>query len=445
MNRCRFLTLLFAYMLIALHPQPLLAKKFSIHDAITMALTHNPSITAAEAEVASAASLTKAAQGARLPSLDITTGINRSNSPLAAFGSLLQQRSIAATDFSPQRLNNPGYITNYQSQATLAVPLYHGGAINAAIAEGDAQTTMQQARQRTIRQTIIARVISAFINAKASQAEISARREAIAAAQQQLHDSKQLQQQGMALESDIIDAKAHLLQSKLALVHSQNIRADNIDALRQLTTDNRLTITGDIAIHPIQGTLPHWIAQAIAQRADLQAIIAQRQALKQRQAQQQASWLPNIDLVASQQWNSGTIALHNRNSAIGVTVGLNLFNGGSDRARIAAIGAQQQALDANIIEKKGAIRQQIRRRWRQKAEAEMKLASSKLLLQQQQEALRIRKLRHQQGLETSRELLRSQVSHDDAQVATIHARYSLLQTTALLYLDAGALTAEVIQ
>ncbi|MDX8413054.1 MAG: TolC family protein [Mariprofundales bacterium] len=417
----------------------------SVADAIALALAHNPTIAAAEASIAAANEGTKAAQGARLPTLNVTTGVQRSDAPLNAFGSLLQQRSITATDFSPARINRPGYITNYSSQATLALPLYHGGAISAAIKANAAQGAVKEAQQRQITQQIIAAVITMFIAAKSSEAEISARQQELAAAKQQMHDIAQMQQQGMALESDTMDAKAHLLQSKLALVHSQNAAANAISRLHQLTTDHTLTVGGDITLRPVTGTVEQWVDNAVKQRMDLAALLAQRQRLAHYRAIERASWLPSVDLVASQQWNSSSFALRNRNSTIGATVSLNLFNGGSDRARLSALEARQAAADANIAEKKDAIRQQVEQRWRQWQEAQLQLNNARQLLRQRREALRIRKLRHQQGLETSSELLRTQVAHDVAQVATIRARYGLLAATVLLYRDAGILSREVVQ
>jgi len=421
------------------------AHEVTIADAVALALAHNPTIAAAEASVAAADAGAKVAQGARLPTLNITTGVQRSDAPLNSFGSLLQQRSITAADFSPTRINHPGYVTNYSSQATLALPLYHGGAISAAIKASEAQGVIKEAEQQRSRQQMIAAVVAMFIAVKSSEAEISARQQELAAAKQQLHDITQMQQQGMALESDRMDAQAHLLQIKLALVHSQNAAANAIGRLRQLTTDHTLTVAGDVTLRPVTGSVQQWVADALRQRADLAALLAQRQQLDHRRAMQQASWLPSVDLIASQQWNSSSLALRNRNSTIGATVSLNLFNGGSDHARLAAIEARQAAMDANVVEKKDAIRQQVEQRWRQWQEAQLQLDNARQLLQQRQEALRIRKLRHQQGLESSSELLRTQVAHDMAQVATIRARYGLLEVAMLLYRDAGMLTLEVVR
>ena len=424
---------------------PLCAEEATIDQIIAMAQGNNPAITAADAKVTAARAAARSAKGKRLPTLDVVTGVQRSDAPLDAFGSLLQQRAVTQADFAPNRINNPGFVTNYHSQATLALPLYHGGAITGAIDQREAALRARQARLRATRQSITMQTIQAFIAAKSSSAEITARKQEIAAARQRLHDIIQLQRQGMALDSDTMDAKAHLLQSELALTHSRNSYADSIDRLRRLTGNATLTIRGDLHLRSITGSMQSWVEAALKQRDDLQALLAQREAITHQRAMARAGFLPNVDLVASQQWNSGTLGLSNRSSAIGATVSINLFHGGSDRAQLAAAEAEIAAIDATIADRRAAITSEVQRRWRAWQEAQLRLESARQLRKQRQEALRIRKLRHQQGLETSSELLRTQVANDVAQVATIRARYGLMQATALLYASAGKLTPEVIQ
>jgi len=445
MNSFPSIKLILFGIIILTTAKPLVVQAETIHQIITMALQHNPTLAVAQAKVSAAEATTKVAQGAHYPSLNIRSGVQRSDAPMAVFGSLLQQRNITVADFAPNNLNNPAAVTNYHSEATLALPLYHGGALGAAVDVGEARIQMQRAQQRAVSQQIIAATITAFVAAKSSDAESVARQQEVVAARQRLHDIQQRQRQGMALDSDIMDAKAHLLQTQLAQLHSQHVRANSIDKLRQLTTNSSLTIEGDIALKEIDGAMESWVTQAIHQRADLQSLLAAHQALHHQRAVQRASWLPNVDLVASQQWNSGNFGLRNRNSTIGATLSLNLFNGGRDQANMSVIEANLAAMDGTIAQKQALITQQVQRRWRAWQEAKLQLKSALQLRKQRREALRIRQLRYQQGLESSSELLRTQVANDVAEVDTIHARYGLLQSIAMLYASVGSLTSEVIQ
>ncbi|MDQ6964279.1 MAG: TolC family protein [Mariprofundales bacterium] len=431
--------------MLALGGAPLAAREVSLADAIALMIENNPTLSASGSSVRAAQEESRAARGRRLPTLSITTALQRSNAPLNSFSSLLQQRSVTAADFAPNAINSPGYITNYSSQAILSLPLYHGGSLSAAVEASDMQVAQQKGREQQLEERLLAAVITTFISAKSHESAVDARKQEIRVAQQRLRDIKHMYQQGMALESDLLAAKAHLIQSKLALMHSQNSYSDLVDHLRQLTADSSLTIVGDVVLRPVTGSVEGWIDRALQQRSDLAVLLAQRREMAHRHDMQRAAWRPIVDLVASQQWNSSTMALRNRNSTIGATVSINLFNGGSDQAKMAAIVAREGALDARIVAKRAEINRQVNHRWRQWQEMKMEVKSARKLLAQRQEILRIRHLRHQQGLESSSELLRTQVAHDVAQVAMIRARYALLEAVTMLYLDAGMLTAEVVQ
>ncbi|MDX8409783.1 MAG: TolC family protein [Mariprofundales bacterium] len=447
-TRIRFLRVkisLFANIIILLIATPVAANELTLAEAVHAALVHQPTLIAASARVDIASANRDATRGHHYPRLDVVTGVQRTDSPLGAFGSLLQQRSITAADFAANRLNHPGYITNYQSQASIVLPLYHGGALTAADAQANHHLLASEQQRLTLQQQVIARVIRTFIAIKESQAQQRANRLALDAATQRLHDVQQLQQQGIALESDVMDAKAQLLQRRFAITHSRNKLARGHDRLRQLTASTAATIRGDIAFKAIEISLKKWQQRAATQRHDLLALQAQRQAQAAQQRQAKANFLPNIDLMAAQQWNNSALGLKNRNSTFGATMSLNLFAGGSDRAKLHANAARMAALDADIAALRQSIRLQVADRWRDLEEAGLQQKNADQVAEQRRESLRIRALRHQQGLEKSSDLLRAQATNDQAQVAAIHARYGLLQAQSALYLAAGALTPEVIQ
>ncbi|MDQ6950134.1 MAG: TolC family protein [Mariprofundales bacterium] len=441
---------LFANILILLFATPVAAQSalppaMTLRDAVQAALQRNPTLAAASSSVDAASATSDAARGLRYPRLDLSTGAQRTDSPMGAFGSLLQQRRITTADFAPRRLNHPGYVTNYQSQAALSLPLYHGGVISAAQTQAHHQLQASEALRLAQQQQITAQVIASFIAIKEAQSQQRANTLATNAASQRLHDVEQLQQQGMALQSDIMDAQAHLLQSQLATIHSANALAHARDTLDQLTATPKVKILGKVELAAIKGSRTQWQTKALAQRQGLRALQYQRSALDETRAMARATFLPDIDLMAVQQWNSNTPGLKNRNTALGATISINLFAGGSDQAKLRVSEAKISVLDSDIAALRQSIKTEIADRWRGLKEAKMAQNIAAQIAQQRTEALRIRTLRHQQGLEKSSDLLRAQVANDQAQVAAIHARYGLLQAQSDLYLAAGALIPKVIQ
>ncbi|MDX8407899.1 MAG: TolC family protein, partial [Mariprofundaceae bacterium] len=137
--------------------------------------------------------------------------------------------------------------------------------------------------------------------------------------------------------------------------------------------------------------------------------------------------------------------LKNRNTTIGATVSMNLFAGGSDRARVRAAEAERIGLELQIEDKQQQIENEVRQAWRSLNTAEQRYRSETVALQQTSESLRIKALRHAQGLEKTSDLLDAQVRLDTSRVARIRARYDVMIAKAALLLAAGTLNEEVVQ
>lgn len=184
---------------------------------------------------------------------------------------------------------------------------------------------------------------------------------------------------------------------------------------------------------------------ALAKRADLKALEAAYQASQAGVDVSKAAFMPHVDLVAGQEWNASTPALKNRNTMIGATISMNLFAGGSDRARTRASRAKQIALELKLADWKQQIRNEVRRAWRMLDESKVRDASEREALKQSEESLRIKSLRYEQGLARTSDLLDAQLQVDTTRLSSIRARYDVTIAQAALQLAVGALNEGVIR
>jgi len=420
----------------------------TLRQSVDYALAHNRMLGANAQAVEQANAGVSDATGRLLPRVDLSTGAARSNAPGDYFGMKLNQKSITATDFNPAVMNNPGYINNYQTRVGVALPLYQGGALWAGrkLALHRADASLYGHEQ--MKQQVVFQAVSAYARVRQAQAQIAAMERAVSAAKKRFEDTQAMQKRGLLIQSDVMDARVHLLRTSVHLEEARNGYAASKDMLEQV-----MGLNGDVSLNTEEDpqlktpvlTLDEAGERGLTNRPDLKALEEYKMASSAGVDQSRAAFLPHVNLVAAQEWNSATFGIKNRNTMIGATVSMNLFSGGSDMARMRAAQAEKVSLEYKAGDLKQQIRNEVAQAWRQLAESRMRYASESEAMNQSEESLRIKSLRYEQGLTKTSDLLDAQVQADSVRVATTRAKYDVSVAEAALLLAIGGLNEEVIQ
>ena len=438
------LTLLLAMPTISMAVENALTLK----ESISFALQHNRMLSASANQADAAQAQVDMATGRLLPRLDVSTGFYRTNSPLNSFGTKLQQQNVSAADFDPNALNNPAFINNYQSRLGLSMPLFSGGANWAARSSAKSLANASVYALKQHQQQLIYQTISAYVMARQSLAQVHAQEQALHAATKRWQDAQALKKRGIVIESDVMDANVHVLRNQVALDQAQGMYADSLESLRLIMGMNEVQDIETLAEPTLNYNTPDLealIAHAASQRADLLALQQQVEAASSEQTQAQAGYLPHINLVAAQEWNHDSFGLQNDNTMVGINVTMNIFAGGADAAQSRAAASKHIILGLQLQDKKQQIRNEINQAWRGVSIAQKRLHGETEAMKQTAESLRIKSLRHKQGLETTSDLLDAQARADASTVAQIRATYDFIIAKTALLLAAGTLTEEVVQ
>jgi len=415
---------------------------------VAYAVQHNRLLVADGSTVEQALARQDLANGQFMPRIDLSTGITRTDAPSSYFGTRLNQQKITTADFNPSFLNNPGYINNYQTRLNVNMPLYQGGALWAEKRQAEHQSRSAVMGHQSMRQQVIFQTIQAYARSRQAQASVNAMKSAVSAAEKRYRDTQALQKRGMLIDSDVMDAHVHLLRSRLQLKQAENALAGAMEQLQHvLGVDdaNILRVEGEVKLSNVTGSLDELVQHALAHRPDLRALEAASQASQAEVDQKRAAFLPQINLVAGQEWNASTLSLKNRNTIIGATVSMNLFAGGSDKARIRASREKAIVMQLKIADQKQQIRNEVTHAWRQLDESRARHASEQQALKQSEESLRIKSLRYEQGLAKTSDLLEAQSQVDQTRLSSIRAGYDVTIAQAALFLASGSLQEGVVQ
>jgi len=419
----------------------------SLQQVVSHAVGHNRLLMSSLEGVAQANEAVNAARGMRMPRIDASTSWNYGNSPLYAFGTKLQQQSIASADFAVNNLNNPSYQRNYQSRLGLSLPLFAGGSLQAAQNQAEENAQAAALEFEFQKQQKVYQVIVAYMQSLQYGQELENNKVSVKAAEKNWLDTQALRDKGMALSSDVMDAHVYVLRRQVTVDESENAYKASLERLSLLmgiekTFNN--PILSQAKINLGKYTIDETLQQASQKRMDFKALQARLSGLGSQRAIAYGSNLPHVDLVATQEWNSANASLKNGNAMIGVTVSMNLFHGGSDYAKQRQAESSYIATQWQLAEQRQLIHNQVKQAWRSLTVAKNKLTREKQVLQQTQESLRIVSLRYKQGLETTSHVLDAQVAVDHSQVALLRAQSDVMIAKAALLLAAGLLDEGVV-
>ncbi|HUX68636.1 MAG TPA: TolC family protein [Terriglobales bacterium] len=424
----------------------------SLRQAVAEALRHSPRLRAAAANQDQAQAGVAAARAGRLPRLDLDEGFTRSNNPVAVFGTLLSQQRFTAADFALPALNQPAPLNNFQTRLTASVPLFDARQAQLRVREAKLGVNLAGSASEQARQGVLSAVISAFYRLSASQAALQVAQSATTAATAGLKMAEARYRAGLVVDSDRLSAEVYSANAQEQLVAARNDVSVASAALNRelgrpldapLAIAATLPTTAPSAPPAAPAALPSLVSDARRLRPELRQqqdrlAIAQSEVTRTR-----AAFLPVVDGFAS--WERDQLHFSNTgasNWTVGLSLHLNLFRGGADRAAASAAVAQKLAAQAQLDDLHAAVDLQVRQAWFAVSTAAQQLQLARSVVSQAAAALQIVQNRYNSGLATISDLLRTQTELTRARTQLVQAAYDLQVSRANRDLAVGTLTAQ---
>ena len=413
----------------------------SLSQAIHVAVKENPNTQAAAFDVeASAARVTQARSGF-FPQISLSETYNRTNNPMWAFGTKLNQEVISLPDFNPVLLNNPDIISNFATTISAEWSLFDLARswIPWQQAKQDLSATRSTA-ERT-RQETIARVAIAYTGLLLTQEHLKVIRQALETARAHLKLVNSRYKNGFVVKSDLLRAQVHIAeleQVRLQTESSLEIARANLNAAMGVSMDRRFDLVGSLAQGPeTRGPLENWVATALENRPDLR-IIGYREEMAQNDVKKsKAAHFPTIHLIGNYEMNSEDFADAADNYALGAVMRLNLFSGNRLWARTKEAQAGLGTAKAMRKALETGIRVETRQAYFQAQSAWNRIQVAKAIIAQAEEGLRIVRNRYESGLFTIVNLLNAEVALQQSHMNHYRALHDHRVAAARLALACG--------
>lgn len=419
------------------------ADTIGLKQAVNYALEHNPDLLAAREQVNASGARTRAAKGARLPSLGLSASARASDNPLDAFADKLNTRQVTTSDFDPARLNHPGTSDLYLTQLALRLPVYTGGRLSASVQGAEKMEESSRLQYERAREITTFQTIRDYLKVQAAQEGLAIAEDAATAAQEHARTAEQLSREGRIVVSDKLTAEVNLA----AVQSSRDQAATRLESARNrlklvmgMPLDNDITLlsagfdaTGDGA------SLTELEACALANRKDLAAARALTQAAKARVQATRAAHKPNVDFIASSNWYDDRPGFDNHSASVMGVVSLDLYAGGQHQSEISAALAEDREIQWRVQALEQAAQNDVREAYDSLREAETRHATAAGNVERARENVRLVKQRYGQGRTILIDLLQAERAYTDARVEELTSRLNQDIGRASLQLADGTL------
>lgn len=431
-SRLNFPVRLFILSLAVLAPA-LRAETWTLARAIAVAQADNPDARIAQERLAGAEALIAQARSARLPQLSVQTRYTETNSPLVAFGAILNQRAFNfGLDF-----NQPGRIDNLNATGTVAYNLYSGGRATAGLAAARAGRAAAEQDVQAARQQLAGAAAKAYFDLRKAREAVTAIEggvrsytAAVAAAQARF-------EAGQLLKADLLGLQVQLAQTQEALSTARHQAA--------LSEKVFFLILGRASAGPVElaepdATVARLVLPAATetpQRPELAGLQHREQAAEAMVAAARGARRPTVNAFASYQYDHGWQTRRGADSWLaGVSADLNLFDGGQTGGRIRQSLAQLAEVKELLRKAELGIGLEVEQARLAHTDAAGRVAVSELAVAQAEESAALTRLRFEKGAVLTAELIgaesrliearmRRTVAQADAQLAVADLRRAL--------------------
>ncbi len=416
--------------------------------AVEVAIAHHPLGQAAAADRDAAEAGERQATARLLPHVALRESWTRSDDPVFAFGTLLEQGRFRERDFDVKRLNDPAALDHFQTRVSVeqplfAVPAWYGRAAAGAAADA------ARAGETLAHETLALEVVRAYLGLGLARDAVAVADESHRVALADLERASALVRAGTALEADALQARVHE-RSQAELL--EGARGDARVAELGLAS----LLDGSESIGALAG-VPAWLAEAaqrgaistdvetaLAMRSDVAALRHRASAANAAESAARASFLPTLGVVASEQWDRERFASDGESAyTVGVALDWSLLAGGGDRAKLDAAASQARAIAARLEAAERSARLDIGARDATLATARARLAAALGAADLAAEARRVVTRRYEQGLATWTELAGAESALSATRLRELEARHGVLLAWAEREHALGRLTASL--
>ena len=368
---------------------------------------NNRSLQANEQEYLQMRAEYRETNAAFLPQLSASHTAYRTDNPVMAFGTLLNQGVFSESDFAINNLNNPSPVSNFVTTFQVQQPLLN---FDKLVMRSALKNRAEAQQQQNIfkKEALLLQAERLYMQLQLAYKSVEVLEKSKATAEANLKSIEDFYEEGLLVKSDVLSAKVRLNEVENALQQAHNELVSISDYMYYMMNEEGELLSPENQLEMKLSSETN--ETSLADRSDVLAMDLSVEAYEKMKKSAGMMYLPTLNAFGNVQYfDQDVFGTGAQNFFVGASLNWNLFEGGSRIAKNQQMKAQLQQAKLEAEDYKASAQVELEKAKRSLVEAEQKMNRNALSLQQAQEAFDIRKNRFEEGLERTTDLLNAEV------------------------------------
>lgn len=392
----------------------------NLDDAMLRAFQTNPTVSIAQYELDSARASYNAARQSRGISISASHTTQR-----GGYDDNIVKKTDATGAWTGEYWKGIG--NSHSNGLTASLPIFTGGKLSGTIKQAKANYQYNQVGvQRTYNEMRSTVTDGYFTMLQADNMQkLSA--ESVARLEDHLKNVQAQYDVGVVAKVDVLRSQVELANAKQTLIQAENsyqVAEANMNKIVGLPMDTNLKLDNLLVYNAYDKNMDDCLAYAAEHRPELMQAQYNVDAAKGALMVARSGHMPQVAASASQSWSDTNWPGDEKgNWGVGVNVSMNVFDTGVTLSKIHGAEADLKKAEETYRNTVDSVNLDVRSNYLGLREAEKRISTTKLAVEQADEDYRIAQLRYMSGVGTNTDVLDAQVALTQAKTNYTQALY----------------------
>lgn len=385
----------------------------NLDDAMLRAFQSNPTVSIAQYELDSARASYNAARQSR--------GISISANHTTQRGGYDDAHEAAPG------LWTKGIGNNHANSLTASLPIFTGGKLSGTIKQAKANYQYNEVGVQRTYNEMRSTVTDGYFKMLQADNMQKLSAESVTRLEDHLKNVQAQYDVGVVAKVDVLRSQVELANAKQTLIQAENsyqVAEANMNKIVGLPMDTTLKLDNLLVYNAYDQNMDDCLAYAVEHRPELMQAKYGVDAAKGALMVARSGHMPQVAASATQQWSdSNWPGDEDGKWGVGVNVSLNVFDTGVTLSKIHGAEADLKKAEETYRDTVNAVNLDVRSNYLGLREAEKRISTTKLAVEQADEDYRIAQLRYMSGVGTNTDVLDAQVALTQAKTNYTQALY----------------------
>ncbi len=379
------------------------AQEISLDDSIAAALKNNSAIKMAVSDQEKAAWGISEAKAGTLPSISVGTGATHGPSSTA----------------SPDG-------TNYNTSLKLNWTLYSGGRAEGLMNQAKLNADSSELNVANTQQQIKLDATTAYYNVLQTRNMVAVNQEMVNNLTEHLKKVQAQYDVGVVAKSDVLRSEVELVNAQQNLTKAQNsydLAMSTLNNVMGMPLDTENTLKDQLVYAKTDVTVEDAIAQAVANRPDLQQSQLGVESAKEGVKIADSNHKPSVTFGASQGWSGNDFPGDDSNWSMNVMANWNVFDSGLTNAKVKQAKSTLNKAEEQAVQTRNSVELEVRQAYLSMKEAENRIGATQVAVDKATEDLKIAQTKYYAGVGTNLDVIDAQLALTQSQTNYTQALY----------------------